>query len=158
MRSLRLPAEADFPDVFHEIELINILWSFPWCLQSCKTKTYLHKTKKDRPFQLLTYLTHKILKWFDQDLLLWMILIDLQKAVDKINHEVLLQKFKAIKFSEQSIQWSYLCHQIFLAGTENKLSDFGKIHFGFHLTTSSVFYLCQWYASSSKIKFPLVCW
>ena len=35
-----------------------------------------------------------------------MILIDLQKAFDTINHEVLLQKLKAIRFSEQSNQQS----------------------------------------------------
>ena len=61
-----------------------------------------------------------------------MILIDLHKAFDTINHEVLLQKPKAIRFSEQSIQWfrSYFRGQIFLVETENKLSDFGKISCG----------------------------
>ena len=55
-----------------------------------------------------------------------------QKTFDTINHEVLLQKLKAIIFSEQSIQWfrSYLCDRIFLVETENKLSDFGKISCG----------------------------
>ena len=55
-----------------------------------------------------------------------------QKTFDTINHEVLLQKLKAIRFSEQSIQWfrSYLCDRIFLVETENKLSDFGKISCG----------------------------
>ena len=37
----------------------------------------------------------QILKGFDEDLLTGMILIDLQKAFDTINHEVLLQKLKA---------------------------------------------------------------
>ena len=63
----------------------------------------------------LAHLADKILKEFDEGLLTGMILIDLQKAFDTINQEVLLQKFKAIRFSEQSIQWfrSYLCDQIF---------------------------------------------
>ena len=41
----------------------------------------------------------------------------------------MLQKRKAIRFSEQSIQWfrSYLLDRIFLVETENELSDFGKI-------------------------------
>ena len=45
----------------------------------------------------------------------------------------MLQKLKAIKFSELSVQWfrSYLCDRIFLVETENKLSDFGKISCGF---------------------------
>ena len=61
-----------------------------------------------------------------------MMLVDLQKAFDTINHKVLLQKPKAIRFSEQSIQWfrSYLRDRIFLVETENKLSDFGKISCG----------------------------
>ena len=44
----------------------------------------------------------------------------------------MLQKLKAIRFSQQSIQWfrSHLCDRIFLVETENKLSDFGKISCG----------------------------
>ena len=52
----------------------------------------------------LAHLTDKISKGFDKGLLTGMILIDLQKTFDTINHEVLLQKRKAIRFSEQSIQ------------------------------------------------------
>ena len=78
----------------------------------------------------LANLTNKILKGFDEGLLTGMILLDLQKAFDTINHEVLLQKLKAIRFSEQRREWFrlYLCNQIFLVETENKLSDFGKIY------------------------------
>ena len=46
------------------------------------------------------HLTDKILKVFDEGLLTGMILIDLQKAFDTINHKVLLQKPKPIRFSE----------------------------------------------------------
>ena len=77
----------------------------------------------------MAYLTDKKLKEFDEGLLTGIILIDLQKAFDTTNHKVLLEKLKAIRFSEQSIQLlrSYLCDQIALVETENKLSDFGKI-------------------------------
>ena len=94
-----------------------------------------------------------------------MILIVLvQKAFNTINHDVLLQKLKAIRFSEQSFQWlrSYLCDQIFLVETENKLSDFGKI--SCVVPQGSILgpflfliYVNDIYASSSKIKFALVC-
>ena len=77
----------------------------------------------------LSFLTDKVLKGFDEGLLTGMILIDLQKAFDTIDHEILLQKLKAIKFSESTIKWfkSYLSERIFLVNIENKLSDFGKI-------------------------------
>ena len=42
----------------------------------------------------LSYLTDKILKGFDSGLLTGMILIDLQKAFDTIDHEILLDKMK----------------------------------------------------------------
>ena len=59
-------------------------------------------------------------------------LLVLRKAFGTINHEVLLQKLKAIKFSEQTIQWfrSYLWDLTFLVETANKLSDFGQISCG----------------------------
>ena len=71
-----------------------------------------------------SFLTDKILKGFDKGLLTGMILVDLQKAFDTIDHEILLQKLKAIKFSESTIKWfkSYLSERIFLVNIENKLS------------------------------------
>ena len=59
----------------------------------------------------LSFLTDKILKGFDEGLLTGMILIDLQKAFDTINHEILLKKLEAIGFLDKCIQWfrSYLC-------------------------------------------------
>ena len=92
----------------------------------------------------LSFLTDKILKGFDKGLLTGMILIDLQKAFDTIDHEILLQKLKAIKFSESTIKWfkSYLSERIFLVNIENKLSDFGEISCGVHFRTSVVFDLC----------------
>ena len=61
-----------------------------------------------------------------------MILIDLQKAFDTIDHEILLQKLKVIKFSESTIKWSksYLSERIFLVNIENKLSEFGRTSCG----------------------------
>ena len=50
----------------------------------------------------MSHLADKILKGFDEGFQTRMILIDLE-AFDRINQEVLLQKLKIIKFSEQSI-------------------------------------------------------
>ena len=76
----------------------------------------------------MAHLTDKILKGFHEGLLTRMILIDLQKAFNTINHE----KLKAVRFSEQIIQRfrSYLCDRLFLVETENKLFDFEKISCG----------------------------
>ena len=65
----------------------------------------------------LSYLTDKILTDFDSDLLTGMILIDLQKAVDTMNHNILLKKKSSIGFSSQSIAWfgSYLSNRRFVA-------------------------------------------
>ena len=49
----------------------------------------------------LVYLTDKILTCFDSGLLTGMILIDLQKAFDTINHDILLRKMPALRFSDR---------------------------------------------------------
>ena len=46
----------------------------------------------------LSYLTDKILTGFDSGLLTGMILIDLQKALDTINHNILLKKYLRLDF------------------------------------------------------------
>ena len=58
----------------------------------------------------LSYLSNKILNGFDSGLYTGMILIDLQKAFDTINHCILLKKMKFMGFSDEAILWfsSYL--------------------------------------------------
>ena len=53
----------------------------------------------------LSYLADKILKGFDSGLLTGMILIDLQKAFDTINHHILPKKMLALRFSDHSKNW-----------------------------------------------------
>ena len=74
-------------------------------------------------------MTDKILKGFDEGLLTGMILIDLTKAFDIINHKILFKKCKAIGFSEGCITWfqSYLSEKKFFTNIENQLSDYGRI-------------------------------
>ena len=80
----------------------------------------------------LSFLTDKILKEFDEDLLTGMILIDVQKAFDTINCEILFKKLKAMGFSEGCVTWfkSYLSERTFFIGIENQLSDYGRISCG----------------------------
>ena len=77
----------------------------------------------------LFFLTDKILKGFDEGLLAGMILIDLRKAFDTINHESLLKKLKVVGFSNKCMRWfrSYLYERIFFIEIENQLSYFGKV-------------------------------
>ena len=52
----------------------------------------------------LSFLTAKVLKGFDDGLLIGIILIDLQNALNTINHGILLEKLKATRFSESTIK------------------------------------------------------
>ena len=69
------------------------------------------------------------LKGFGDHLSTGMILIDLRKVFDTKDHEILLQKFEAIRFSESIIKWfkSYFSYRIFFVNTENKFLIFKKI-------------------------------
>ena len=53
----------------------------------------------------LSFLNDKILKGFDDALVTGMILIDLQKAFDTINHDMLLKKLSIIGFSDHTVKW-----------------------------------------------------
>ena len=80
----------------------------------------------------LSYLNDKILKGFDNGLFTGMILIDLQKAFDTINHNILLEKLKIIGFGDDTVNWfhSYLTDRAFLVSTERKYSSISKISCG----------------------------
>ena len=71
------------------------------------------------------FLNDKILKGFDQGLITGMILIDLQKAFDTVDHDILLQKLYAIGFSKHSVNWfrSYLINRTFLVNLGNAFSQ-----------------------------------
>ena len=80
----------------------------------------------------LSYLTNRILTGFDSGLLTGMILIDLQKAFDTINHDILLRKMASLGFSNHSIKWfqSYLSNRSFQVSIKNKYSSTAKIECG----------------------------
>ena len=69
----------------------------------------------------LSFLNDKILKDFDDGLVTGMILIDLQKVFDTINHDILLKKLGIIGFSHDTVKWfqSYLSNRKFTANLEN---------------------------------------
>ena len=74
----------------------------------------------------------KILKGFDKGLMTDMILVDLQKAFDTVDHDMLLKKLSAIGFSNVTIGWlkSYLSNRLCRANLENCYSDPSNITCG----------------------------
>ena len=72
----------------------------------------------------LSYLTDKISKGFDSGLLTGVILIDLQKAFDTIDHNILLLKMPSLGFSREVIDWykSYLSSRKFHVNVHDKFS------------------------------------
>ena len=77
--------------------------------------------------ECLSYLNDKILKGFDEGLLTGMILIDLQKAFNTIDHGVLFEKLVYLRFSDNTILWfkSYLGGRTFKVNIDKTFSDPG---------------------------------
>ena len=73
----------------------------------------------------LGHLTDKITTGFEKGLFTGMVLIDLQKAFDTIDHQILLKKMKYLGFSKNTITWfkSYLCEWKFKINIDNSYSS-----------------------------------
>ena len=58
-----------------------------------------------------------------------MILIDLQKAFDTVNHDILLKKMEFIGLSEETTRWfkSYLSNRKFKVHIKNTFSEPGNL-------------------------------
>ena len=80
----------------------------------------------------LSFLNDKILNGFDDGLVTGMILIDLQKAFDTINHDILLKKLSIIGFSDHTVKWFqfYLSNRKFMVNLENPFSEVSSISCG----------------------------
>ena len=80
----------------------------------------------------LSFLNNKILKGFDNGMCTGMILIDLQKAFDTINHKILFDKLLPIDFLRNTISWygSYLAQCHFTVEFSNRVSKFVHISCG----------------------------
>ena len=79
-----------------------------------------------------SFFNDKILKGFDNEVYTGMILIDLQKTFDTINHKILPDKLLAIGFSKNTINWyeCYLAECHFTVEVANQVSKFSKISCG----------------------------
>ena len=80
----------------------------------------------------LPFLNDKILKGFDDALLTGMILTDLQKAFDTINHDILSQKLSTVGFSDYTAKWfqSYLQNHKFEINLENSFCEVSSVSCG----------------------------
>ena len=72
-----------------------------------------------------SYLNDKILRGFNVGLFTGMIMIDLQKAFDTIDHAIFLKKMKCMGFSESAIGWykSYLEDRYFVVNVAGSTSE-----------------------------------
>ena len=88
--------------------------------------------KKYSTDSCLSFLTDKISTGFDSGLFTGMILIDLQKAFDTIDHELLLEKMVFLGFSIEVINWfrSYISNINFQVNISKAFSDYGKVTCG----------------------------
>merc|ERR1712224_325845 len=79
-----------------------------------------------------THLTNSVLEGCDEGQHTGLILIDLQKAFDTINYEILLDKMTFLNFSPSTIAWfrSYLTNRSFLVDVDSTLSEPAKLTCG----------------------------
>ena len=77
----------------------------------------------------LSYLNNKIVTGFESGLYSDMILIDLQRAFDTANHDILIKKMEFIGFSEETTKGlkSYLLHKKFKVRINNTFSEPGNL-------------------------------
>ena len=76
----------------------------------------------------------KVLKVFDKGLMTGMILVNLQKAFDTIDHDMILKKLSGIGFSNHTIGWlkSNLSNWLFRVNLENVIQNLSIPHVGYH--------------------------
>ena len=105
----------------------------------------------------LSFLNDKILKGFDQGLITGMILLDLQKGLDTINHDILLQKLYAIAFSKHLVNWfrSSLINRTFLVNLVNAFSQPACVSSGVRHGSGPLLFLIYINDTSQAVKCAL---
>ena len=96
-------------------------------------------------------LQDEVAKGFDSGLLTGMILIDLQKAFDTIDHKMPIEKVKRMGFSNHVTKWFeyYLSKRMFSVNVENSFSDKSLINCG--VLNTVVLTLRKWYGPDSEL-------
>jgi len=104
----------------------------------------------------LTLLNNNILNGIDKGFTTGMILIDLQKAFDTIDHNIFLMKLECMGFDKSMILWfkSYLNNITFRVNIENEFSDLGKLNCGVpqgSIRSTNISYLCKRHATVCRL-------
>ena len=88
--------------------------------------------KTTQQIHVFLFLNYKILKGFVDGLVTCMIFIDLRKAFDTINHDILSNKLSIIGFSDHIVKQfqSYLSNRKFTVNLENSFSEVSSISCG----------------------------
>ena len=101
----------------------------------------------------------KILKGFEDGLVTGMILVDLHKAFDTINHDMLLKKLSIIGFSGRTVKWfqSYLSNRKLAVNLENFFSEVSSISCGVPQGSilGPLLMICRWQLNVTCSYMPM---
>ena len=120
LKPLFKKGSTTLPKNYCPISLLSIISKIIEKVIHDQTQTYLNENKILFKFQsgfrqnystdsCLSYLSNKITTGFESGLHTGMILIDLQKAFDRINHDILINKMEFSGFSKDVISWFKSC-------------------------------------------------
>ena len=119
--------------------------------------------KHHSTYTCLSYLTDKVKIGFEEGLLTGMVLIDLQKAFDTIDHSILLEKMSCLGFAGKTIAWdtSHLTNRSFIVNVGKEFSSPGKLSCGVSqgsiLGPVTFSFACKCHATGSKLGIVIVC-
>ena len=140
LRPLFKKGSTTLPKNYRPISLLPLISKIFEKVIHDQTQMFLNENKIIYEFQsgfrknfstdsCLSYLNDKITSGFESGLHTGMILIDLQKAFDTIDHEILIKKMEFLGFSEKVILWfkSYLSKRTFKVNLNKTFSEPGKL-------------------------------
>ena len=140
LKPLYKKGSTTLPKNYRPISLLPLISKITEKVVHDQTQAYLDENKILYRFQsgfrkdfstgsCLSYLNNKIATGFESGLHTGMILIDLQKAFETINHEILINKMEFLGFSKNVILWfkSYLSHRKFKVNLNKSFSEPGQL-------------------------------
>lgn len=143
LRTLFKKGSKTDPKNYRPISLLAIISKIIEKIIHDQVQTFLTKNEVFYKFQsgfrsnhstdsCLSFLNDKILQGFDFGIYTGMILIDLQKAFDTIDHKILIEKMPYFGFSKDVINWfnSYLSGRIFKVSVNDTTSNSGNLTCG----------------------------